>query len=590
MLSHYLLVLSAVVFAASALGPQPPKVRPANTTTFEPTEPGVLNGTEFTQWVRSQQVKGVLSVALAEGSYHVLPGEDPAHIYFHDLNSMTIWMDSVNLTMTQVGLPAVNIHLCNDLVTYGPTVWWDMPGFSQATITNVKVTGDRDYDIEFHLDDGYDPSFLLNTSAGHVNGEYTNPKTGRLQAGPGWSTVGGTATAVNGQSNTYTVALSNNYFTPQVGYKLFARGSFIFCNQVEQSNNTIINDYTLLNCAGFGWISTGNRKTTFNSFSLKPAPFPPPNGTELPARSSSADGIHSSGDYIGPTFDSCYFAALDDDCMAVHGSLNPITGSGTTANSFSISKGDATPGDILRFYANTTYTPLGTATVTSVSQGSITVDQLPDNVSSQLSATWWSNQNRIGSGFAVLNTHTTGNRGRGAIIKASDGIISGNLFEGVSYGAIDIGPEFSSWKEADYVRNVTITNNTVRDCNYISKAAAAVMIHGDGDNSINGNSDVMIYGLVIDGVSASNLYIGASEGVVLGDVTFLNAYKENYTLWEEWPGSVATFENIGFKSVTGTRKVVGTIGRQGVNLTNILGMVEGVSDRGRGLLTSDAGQ
>ncbi|KAI4144971.1 MAG: hypothetical protein L6R39_003961 [Caloplaca ligustica] len=566
-----------------ALGPQPPTARPDGVETFKPSEPNILNGTEFVDWIASQQQKGVEALALAEGSYHVLPSGDKAHIFLQNLDSMTIWMDSVNLTMTRVGLMAFQIYGCNELKTYGPTVWWDTPGFSQATITSVRGTGGQNYDLQFHLDDGYDSSFLLNSSTGQVKGEYTNPKTGRLEAGPGWSTVNAIAKPLDGHKNTFTVPLLNSYFTPQVGYKLLARGSFIFCNQVGNSNNTVINDYTLLNCAGFGWMSSGNRKTAFNSFSLKPASFPPPGGTELPARSSSADGIHSSGDYIGPTFDSCYFSALDDDCMAVHGSLNPITGPGASSNSFVVPKGAAAPGDILRFYANTTFEPLGTATVTSTSQASITVNDLPVPAS-QLATTFWSNQNRIGSGFAVLNTHTTGNRGRGAIIKASNGIISGNLFEGVSYGAINVGPEFSFWKEADYVHNVTITNNTVRDCNYISKAAAAVMVHGDGNNAMNGNSNITIDGLVIDGVTATNLYVGASEGVELGDVMFLNTYRENYTLWEEWPGSVATFENVRFSGVRGTRKVIGGVGRANVDLVKVLGRVEGVSDGGKGLV------
>ncbi|KAL8928841.1 MAG: hypothetical protein Q9208_001619 [Pyrenodesmia sp. 3 TL-2023] len=575
------LLLSAT---ALALGPQPPELRPNDVETFKPGQVGILNGTQFVQWIEAQHHKGVKAVALMEGSYHVIPSGDTAHLFLEKLDAMTIWMDSVNLTMTKVGLPAFTIYGCNEVQTYGPTVWWDTPGFSQATITDVTSIGRQDFDVQFHLDDGYDPSFLLNSSTGEVHGKYTNPKTGRLEAGPGWSIVNGATKPVEGHGNTYTVRHSNSYFTPQVGHKLLARGSFIFCNKIEKSNNTVVNDYALLNCAGFGWVSTGNRKTMFNSFSLKPAPFPPPNGTELPARSSSADGIHSANDYIGPIFDSCYFAALDDDCIAVHGSLSPITGPGATDNSFTIPKGDAGVGDTLRFYANTTFEPLGTAIVTSTSQNSIIVDHLPVSPSA-LPTTFWSNQNRVGSGFAVLNTHTTGNRGRGAIIKASDGIISGNLFEGVSYGAITLGPEFSYWKEADYVRNVTIRNNTVRDCNYLSKAAAAVMVHGDGGNPTNGNSNITIDGLVIDGVSASNLYIGASEGVVLGDVTFLNAFKENYTLWESWPGSVATFENVSFGGIRGVRKVVGGV-RKGIDLLNITGKVEGLSDGGEGLVTA----
>ena len=61
--------------------------------------------------------------------------------------------------------------------------------------------------------------------------------------------------------------------------------------------------------------------------------------------------------------------------------------------------------------------------------------------------------------------------------------------------------------------SVTIINNAVESCNYMSKSAAAVMILGDGDNSIERNSNITIDGLVIYGASASSLHIGASQGV-----------------------------------------------------------------------------
>ncbi len=68
---------------------------------------------------------------------------------------------------------------------------------------------------------------------------------------------------------------------------------------------------------------------------------------------------------------------------------------------------------------------------------------------------------------------------------------------------------------------------------------------------MNGNSNVIIQGLKIDNTTASNLFIGASEAVSIGDVSFLDVYQSNYTLLETWPGSVATFENVSFESVTG---------------------------------------
>ena len=43
--------------------------------------------------------------------------------------------------------------------------------------------------------------------------------------------------------------------------------------------------------------------------------------------------------------------------------------------------------------------------------------------------TMFINQNQRLSGSSIISTHTTGNRGRGAIVKGSDGLIANNIFE-----------------------------------------------------------------------------------------------------------------------------------------------------------------
>ena len=571
---------SLALFAASlvtALGPQPPHHRPNNLPTYTSPSTGILNGSHFSAWVSSQAVEGQTAVALAPGRYHVT-SPDPsygAYIVLQHLTDITVWMDRVNMSMADNTVTALNVESCSNLTTYGPSLWWDVPGFGQATITAVTQQADSTYEVEFHLDDGYNSSTLL--SNGVLNGEYTSPFTGRLQAGPGWSTFGGTATAVSGKPNTYSFSYTDGYFAPRVGYKILSRGQFLFCNQVQSSNHTTLNDFTMHNCGGFGFFSSSNRKTTFNSFTLKPAHFPPPGGTELPARSSSADGIHSADDFVGPTIDSAYFAALDDDCIAIHGSLANATG--RSGNTFAGTQ-SAFPGDILRFYSPNSFIPLGTSRVTSSSTtdpnspADITVDQLPTSFTG--GSIPYVNQNRVGSGFAIRNTHTTGNRGRGAIVKASNGVIENNVFEGVSYAALYLGPEFSDWREADYVHNLTVTNNTIRDCSYLSKATSAFDLHGDSDaegsedsadNPVTGNSNIHVSGLRISGSgSHSNLYVGAAHNVRLQGVVIEHALASNYTLWETTPSSIVTFQNAAF---------VGPVGiciRGGVHLSGVQAM------------------
>ena len=582
-----------------AIGPQVPKARPYGLPTYEPQEAGKLDSNTFVEWVQQEVKSGHRNVGLKEGQYEASAGYDDAHILFKDLKGVTVWMDGVNMTMSKDDLNAFNILNCTDLHTYGPTVWWDLPGFSQATVSEVKRTGDGstpgngDYDITIHLDAGYDPKYLLDVSTNYLDGAYTDPSTGRLQAGPGWSTLSGQASPVPGRPMYYTFPAPNLYFVPQIGHKILARGKFIFCNHVADSTRTVINDFTLLNCAGFGWFSSGNRRTTFDSLSIKPADFAPPGGTELPARSSSADGIHSAGDFIGPTFNHCLFSALDDDCMAVHGTLYDITGDADSASSIMTSNGVGISGEVVNFYADETFEYLGRATIKSVSEDKPIIitftTVLPKNVSSQLTSTMWVNTARLGSGFQVLNTHTTGNRGRGIITKASNGLIQNNTFEGVSYGAITMGPEFSSWGEAGYVHNLALKDNVVRDCNYLNKAGSAVQLHGDGGPQAKNlptgmNSNITIDGLVIDGVSSSNLLLEATNKLSIRNVEFRNAYQDDAVLWESNPGALITANGVSFTQGSSLGCVSGGIGRGGVSFLKTLGKVIGLSPSAKKLV------
>ncbi len=244
-----LLALFAAV--AAAVGPQAPQVRPDNLPTYQPQTDGVLNGSDFSAWVSSEIAKGSHAVALAQGSYRLSYFDEniSQYIQFQYMSDIAIWMDGVNMTLADNTIGAFSIQDCSNLTTYGPTVWYEVPGFSQATITAVVPQSDGSFAVSFRPDDGYNSSYLV--SDGQMNGVYTDPATGLLQAGPGWSTMGGPVTAVDGQDNTYLYAYTGGYFTPQVGYKIMARGEFLFCNTVANSNYTTINDFTLLNCGGF---------------------------------------------------------------------------------------------------------------------------------------------------------------------------------------------------------------------------------------------------------------------------------------------------------------------------------------------------
>ena len=68
---------------------------------------------------------------------------------------------------------------------------------------------------------------------------------------------------------------------------------------------------------------------------------------------------------------------------------------------------------------------------------------------------------RMGSGFKIRNCTMGHNRARGLLIKASDGLIEGNVIEGSDGHAIQIAPEYS-WMEGGCSKNIVVRDNVMR--------------------------------------------------------------------------------------------------------------------------------
>ncbi len=65
-----------------------------------------------------------------------------------------------------------------------------------------------------------------------------------------------------------------------------------------------------------------------------------------------------------------------------------------------------------------------------------------------------------GNGFALLNNVIGNMRGRGALVKSSNGVIANNVFFNLMFWALELAPEWG-WKESDFVHNILIANNSI---------------------------------------------------------------------------------------------------------------------------------
>lgn len=198
--------------------------------------------------------------------------------------------------------------------------------------------------------------------------------------------------------------------------------------------------------------------------------------------SCGADGFHSAGTRIGPTFERCTWeGVLLDDCIAIHGSFQKVVrGEGTRLILEKGNRGNFAVNEPVRissdhgFFAQARCVALRHLKTPDAGL-ELTLDQ-PLAVPPGAKA---GNPERCGKGFKILDCTLGNTRSRGILVKGDDGIIQGCTIEGCGMSAVSIGPEYW-WNEADYCWNVTVAGNTFRHNVQSGSGAGVVLVHGDG--------------------------------------------------------------------------------------------------------------
>ena len=208
----------------------------------------------------------------------------------------------------------------------------------------------------------------------------------------------------------------------------------------------------------------------------------PAGASEDPLISCGADGFHSTGTRVGPTFEHCTWeGVLLDDCIAVHGSFQKvIRGEGTRLILERGNRGNFAVNEPVRissshgFFAQARCVAL--RNLRAPENGlELTLDRaLPVPVDAKAG-----NPQRCGKGFKILDCTLGNTRSRGILVKGDEGIIQGCTIEGCGMSAVSIGPEYW-WNEADYCWNVTVAGNTFRHNVLNGSDAGVVLVHGDG--------------------------------------------------------------------------------------------------------------
>lgn len=211
-------------------------------------------------------------------------------------------------------------------------------------------------------------------------------------------------------------------------------------------------------------------------------------------RSINADAFHSKGATIGPKITNCILMYHGDDCIAINTSFYKVlSGKGDVVDLATNFRGiKMKVGNKLRFVdfegkvvgdaklvkieATADYSKDDLSKLTEMFKGSrgggrepsvtrLTLDHsVPVTTGGVVSSV-----DMGGSGFIVKNNKMGYTRARGVLVKACDGVISGNTVIGCELGGIVLAPELN-WMEAGFSRNILIDHNTVIDCMFANSS------------------------------------------------------------------------------------------------------------------------
>ena len=118
----------------------------------------------------------------------------------------------------------------------------------------------------------------------------------------------------------------------------------------------------------------------------------------------------------------------------------------------------------------------------------------------------------MGNGFKITGCHFGFNRSRGVIIKAGEGEIRGNRFEGCEMTAILISPEYW-WLEAGSGHNVKVLGNTIGHC---GQGVSVLTRGGRGTLApAGGHSNIVVAENTITDTPGLHIRVASTKGLTL---------------------------------------------------------------------------
>jgi hypothetical protein len=327
-------------------------------------------------------------------------------------------------------------------------------------------------------------------------------------------------------------------------------GSAIRMNDCE---NVRIEDVTFLAAPGCAYLGRHMRGDNYYRYTIKPGP-PPAGATEPRLISTCADGLNIAFATKGPTIEGCRFSFMGDDSVNLHGVTFVVLERKTPRElivGWPYSREQLATvmptGATVRRLRPGNYEVLGTAKLTGFEPMR---ERTPDHLKA-IHAVWPRDEAGRGTafrmtlaeplgadagdfvdvphnnapGFSIRDCVFEDHRARGLRIMASHGVIERNTFRRLKMNAITIGAEYEFWREAGWVVDVQIRNNTIEDvgrdgANQSGTAyvLGAIGVFGRTDRESRlplwpGNRGIVIEHNTIRGCPQAGIFVAAAKDV-----------------------------------------------------------------------------
>jgi hypothetical protein len=289
---------------------------------------------------------GQKRIVIPAGTYYIKPPSAGSHLQFHGMSDFEIDARDVHFVFTDQTRGGIEFLNCRSVRLRGASIRFETPPFTQAVVEGIAPDGAW-YDVR--VEKGYPTNFDdARYFPAQPIGYLFDSKTRWWK--PGTYDLYGQAIKRLGTDRFrvfWNVPAGPRLHPVAVGDLMGFRGSGPHNVTIVTSTRVSLIGVTIYNAGSFAVWESGGDGDNHYSITVKRGPRPPEAVTD-PLFSSTADAFHSTDVRKGPVLEQCYFEAMADDGIAIHGTYSLVLRA--EGNKFVINHGNFRPGDPLRLF------------------------------------------------------------------------------------------------------------------------------------------------------------------------------------------------------------------------------------------------